>query len=216
MWKHYDHKAGQPSRETAETVPEQWTAEGSWGISSSGPSLDTEIEVMATIGSSVYVKGLIIAKVDLTIEGQVDGMVEVQEHGVIVGPIGRVSANIKARYIVIRGSVTGNVEARHIIIEGSLNGNIQNSEMVEVRNGARVIGDVQTMKFVCAEQGIINGAVSGLGSHSAIAHNAPASSPLLPSIAFPSTELDRRKITRRKDPGRAWPEDSIRRLPRAN
>jgi cytoskeletal protein CcmA (bactofilin family) len=102
---------------------------------------------VATIGKAVYIKGQIIAREDLIVDGQVDGTVEAQEHRITIGPNGRVAATIKGRHIIIQGQVTGNVEG---------------SEKVEIRNGAKLLGDVRTVKFVCEEEGTINGSVASL------------------------------------------------------
>lgn len=102
---------------------------------------------VATIGKAVYVKGQIIAREDLIVDGQIEGTVEAQEHRITIGPNGRVAATIKARHVIIQGQVTGNVES---------------SEKVEIRNGAKLLGDVRTVKFVCEEEGTINGSVASL------------------------------------------------------
>jgi hypothetical protein len=64
----------------------------------------------ATIGKSVYVKGSILSREDLVIDGQVDGNVEAQENRVTIGPNGRVNANIKARDVVVTGQLKVSIE----------------------------------------------------------------------------------------------------------
>src|SRR6266851_1529059 len=66
---------------------------------------------VAVLGKSVMVKGQIFSREDLTIDGEVEGTVELQEHRLTVGPNGRVSATVKAREIVVVGTIHGNVEA---------------------------------------------------------------------------------------------------------
>src|SRR5271168_876876 len=66
---------------------------------------------IAVIGKSVIVKGQIFSREDLTIDGEVEGSVELQEHRLTVGPNGKVLAGIKAREIVVLGTIHGNVEA---------------------------------------------------------------------------------------------------------
>jgi cytoskeletal protein CcmA (bactofilin family) len=65
----------------------------------------------AVLGKSVIVKGQIFSREDLTIDGEVEGTVELQEHRLTVGPNGKVMATIKAREVCIIGTVNGNVEA---------------------------------------------------------------------------------------------------------
>lgn len=100
---------------------------------------------ISIIGKAVYVKGQIIAHEDLRVDGQIEGTVEALEHRVTIGSNGRVAAAIRARHIIIQGQVTGNVEA---------------SEKIEICNGARLQGDVRTVKFVCEEEATFNGSVS--------------------------------------------------------
>src|SRR5581483_4654130 len=65
----------------------------------------------AALGKNVTVKGQIFAREDLTIDGEVEGTVECQEHRLTIGPNARVQAGLKAREIIIHGSIQGNVDA---------------------------------------------------------------------------------------------------------
>src|SRR5262245_30190828 len=65
----------------------------------------------AVLGKSVIVKGQIISRQHLTIDGEIEGTVELQEHRLTIGPNGKVTATLKAREIVILGTIHGNVEA---------------------------------------------------------------------------------------------------------
>ena len=65
----------------------------------------------AVIGKSVMIKGQIFSREDLTIDGEIDGSVELQEHRLTVGPHGKLQAGVKAREIVVLGTIHGNVEA---------------------------------------------------------------------------------------------------------
>ena len=69
----------------------------------------------AILGKSVILKGQIYGREDVTIDGEVEGTVELQEHRLTVGPTGKVVATIKAREIVVLGTVQGNIETREKI-----------------------------------------------------------------------------------------------------
>ena len=75
----------------------------------SDPHLESA-RTTAVIGKSVVVKGQIISREDLTIDGEVEGTVELQEHRLTIGPNGKVRASVKAREVVVLGTVHGNVE----------------------------------------------------------------------------------------------------------
>ena len=59
----------------------------------------------ASIGKSVTIKGQIFSREDLTIDGEVEGTVECQEHRLTVGPNGKVKASVKAREVVVLGTI---------------------------------------------------------------------------------------------------------------
>ena len=90
----------------------------------------------ATIGKSVLIKGQILSKEDLVIDGNVEGSVEAHENRITIGPNGRVVANVKARDVVVLGQLKGNIEA---------------SGRVEIRKGANLIGDIRYAKISIEE-----------------------------------------------------------------
>jgi cytoskeletal protein CcmA (bactofilin family) len=94
------------------------------------------------LGKSVIVKGQIFSREDLTIDGEVEGTVELQEHRLTVGPNGRVSATIKAKEICVIGSLTGNVEA---------------SEKIDIRKDAKLVGDIRTARIVIEDGAYFKG-----------------------------------------------------------
>ena len=65
----------------------------------------------ASIGKSVTIKGQIFSREDLTIEGEIEGAIELNDRCLTVGPNGRVRAGIQARDVVILGQIDGNIEA---------------------------------------------------------------------------------------------------------
>jgi len=86
----------------------------------------------AVLGKSVIVKGQIYGREDLTIDGEVEGTVELQEHRLTIGPNGKVMATVKAREVVVLGTVHGNVETRDKII---------------IRKDAKLVGDIKTARI---------------------------------------------------------------------
>ena len=61
----------------------------------------TESRGPAVIGKSVMIKGQIFSREDLTIDGEIDGSVELHEHRLTVGPNGKLQAGVKAREVVV-------------------------------------------------------------------------------------------------------------------
>ncbi len=103
---------------------------------------------VATIGISVTIKGEINGAEDLTVDGQVEGKIELPEHTLTIGPNATVMADINAKVVTVFGTVIGNVLAREkadirktASVEGSL---ICGS--LAVQEGAKMNGRIETKK----------------------------------------------------------------------
>src|SRR5450631_314793 len=66
---------------------------------------------VVNIGKSVVIKGELNGSEDLTIEGHVEGKIELREHVLTIGPNGRIKAQVFAKAVIVLGEVTGNVTA---------------------------------------------------------------------------------------------------------
>jgi cytoskeletal protein CcmA (bactofilin family) len=111
--------------------------------SESGASLD-ERRMRAWIGRALVVQGKVISSEDLTIDGRVDGSIELGDHSLTIGPDATIRADLVAQRIVISGAVTGNVLARAI---------------VDLRATGSVDGDIFTPRLVMADGATIRGRV---------------------------------------------------------
>lgn len=72
-------------------------------------------EGTCTIGQSVVIKGELSAKEDLTIEGRVEGHIDLEQNVVTIGPNAKIQADVLAKVIRVMGTVTGDVEATESI-----------------------------------------------------------------------------------------------------
>lgn len=68
-----------------------------------------------SIGKSVVIKGDLRAKEDLTIEGRVEGTVELNDNVLTIGPNGRIEAQLLAKAVIVMGKVDGNITATETI-----------------------------------------------------------------------------------------------------
>ena len=101
----------------------------------------------AVIGASMLIKGEILSREQLVVDGEVEGSLEVQ-NTLTVGPNGKVRANIKAKEVIIQGSVKGNIEVTEKIAirkNGSLVGDIRTSGIV-IDDGAYFKGSIDIVK----------------------------------------------------------------------
>ena len=99
---------------------------------------------MVNIGKSVVIKGELAGSEDLTIEGQVDGKIELNDHVLTIGPNGKIKAQVFAKAVIVLGEVNGNVSA---------------SEKVDIRDGGSVDGDIISPRVAIAEGAHFRGSV---------------------------------------------------------
>lgn len=97
---------------------------------------------MTTIGAAAAFSGELTSEEDVTIEGEFDGHIFVRSAGVVVAPSGRVTADIRAGRVVVRGSVKGAIVA---------------SERIELAAGAHVAGSLSAERVVIADGARFNG-----------------------------------------------------------
>src|SRR5262245_39904017 len=125
MWKRDEAvrpapASGQPA------APQQPTA----SVTTSSPRTDTGQLTgrdIVNIGKSVIIKGELNGSEDLTIEGHVEGTIQLRDHVLTIGPNGRIKAQVFAKAVIVLGEVTGNVTA---------------TEKVDIRDNGSVDGDI--------------------------------------------------------------------------
>jgi cytoskeletal protein CcmA (bactofilin family) len=92
----------------------------------------------------VVIKGELNGSEDLTIEGQVEGKIELKDHVLTIGPNGKIKAQVFAKALIVLGEVNGNVNA---------------TEKVEIRDGGSVDGDIVSPRVAIAEGAHFRGSV---------------------------------------------------------
>ncbi len=103
---------------------------------------------VVNIGKSVVIKGELNGSEDLTVEGHVDGKIELRDHVLTIGPHGRIKAEVFAKAVIVLGEVTGNILASEkvdIRDNGSVDGNII-SPRVAIAEGAHFRGSVDMQR----------------------------------------------------------------------
>ncbi len=99
---------------------------------------------MGNIGKSVIIKGELSGSEDLTIEGQVEGKIELNNNVLTIGTNAKIKAQVFAKTVVVLGEVTGNITA---------------SEKVDIRDNGSVDGDITSPKVAIAEGAHFRGAI---------------------------------------------------------
>ena len=103
------------------------------------------------IGQSVVIKGELHGSEDLTIDGVVEGTIELREHVLTIGPHGRIKAQVLAKSVVVLGKVTGDVTASErvdIREEGAVDGALA-APRVAIADGAHFCGRVDMQEDSC-------------------------------------------------------------------
>jgi cytoskeletal protein CcmA (bactofilin family) len=99
---------------------------------------------IVNIGKSVVIKGELNGSEDLTIEGHVEGTIQLRDHVLTIGPNGRIKAQVFAKSVIVLGEVTGNVTT---------------SDKVDIRDGGSVDGDIISPRVAIAEGAHFRGSV---------------------------------------------------------
>jgi cytoskeletal protein CcmA (bactofilin family) len=99
---------------------------------------------IVNIGKSVVIKGELNGSEDLTIEGHVEGTIQLKEHVLTIGPNGRIKAQVFAKSVIVLGEVTGNVTA---------------TDKVDIRDNGSVDGDIVSPRVAIAEGAHFRGSV---------------------------------------------------------
>ena len=105
---------------------------------------NTERRMIAWIGKAVRVEGKVISEEDLTIDGDVQGSIELGGHTLTIGQDARIKADLLAKVVTISGKVTGNVKA---------------VEKIDLRATGSVEGDITAPRFMMAEGATVLGKV---------------------------------------------------------
>src|SRR5262245_7701738 len=101
-------------------------------------------EEVASIGKSIGIKGELSGGEDPTIEGEVEGKIELRDHVLTVGTNGRIKAQITAKSIVVQGHVAGNLIA---------------TQKVDIQESGSVEGDVVAPRVAIADGSHFKGSI---------------------------------------------------------
>ena len=133
MWKKRDEAVKPPQPATS---------------SRSGPASTGQTESTPQpergIGKRIVFKGELSGSEDLTIEGQVEGKIELRQNVLTIGPNARIKAQVDEKAIVIEGQVTGDITA---------------SERVDIRDHGSVDGDLVAPRVAIADGAHFRGSI---------------------------------------------------------
>jgi cytoskeletal protein CcmA (bactofilin family) len=96
------------------------------------------------IGKSVIIKGDLTGSEDLTIEGQVEGKIELRQNVLTIGANGKIKAQIFAKIVIVQGDVQGNITA---------------TERIDIRDNGSVDGDLSSPRIAIADGAHFRGSI---------------------------------------------------------
>jgi cytoskeletal protein CcmA (bactofilin family) len=146
MWKSRkdDEKPYAPPISTPPAAPVPQYAPPQTSRPVEAAKMDNYRADVAHIGKSVLVKGELSGSEDLYLDGEVEGSIELHGHSLIIGPNGRVRANVHAKEVVVHGKVDGNLRA---------------TEKVELKKSALLNGDIFTQRIIIEDGAFFKGAI---------------------------------------------------------
>ena len=173
MWKR--DEAVKPTSQPTPAAPVASNVQPSTPVAQQAEPRRIERDLV-NIGKSVVIKGELSGSEDLTIEGQVEGKIELKDHLLTIGPNGRIKAQVFAKTVIVLGEVNGNVSA---------------SEKVEIRDGGSVDGDIISPRVAIAEGAHFRGSVdmqkkAATASTTASSSVKPAPAPTVAQAAQPA------------------------------
>jgi cytoskeletal protein CcmA (bactofilin family) len=99
---------------------------------------------VSVVCKGISIKGQVTGSEDLQIDGEVQGTVELAGSKVMIGP---------------EGKVTGNIHAKEIVVRGELKGNLRASDRIFVGQTARWEGDSVSPRVAIEEGAVVSGKI---------------------------------------------------------
>ena len=164
-----------PSRDAFDENEARRTLETDLDEDAESPKL--EVDPMGLIGHATTITGDIVAKEDLEIQGTIDGSVRLVDHRVTVGSDGIVNAAVEAHSVLVIGKITGDVIA---------------TELVEIKAGGVIGGDVKAPRVIMNDGAIV---IGGLDMSAALPLGEASSASESPSSSESPTP-DRPRLMR--------------------
>ena len=144
MWKRDQAMKPVNGEQAAPTMPTYEPAPPAPSAAPPQPGPRQNVRDVVNIGKSVVIKGELNGSEDLTIEGQIEGTIDLRENVLTIGPNGKIKAQVFAKSVVVLGTVAGNITA---------------SEKIDIRDGGSVEGDLVSPRVGISEGAHFRGSV---------------------------------------------------------
>jgi len=145
MWKPNSTPTPAPVQDPKPAVPATMPAPSVARPASFAAPAAAAANEQGVIGKSLIIKGEITGTESVFVDGRVEGSINLPGNRVTVGRNGVVEADVSAKEVVVQGKVNGNINA---------------GELVEIRNGGAVVGDVSTVRISVEDGAFIKGGIA--------------------------------------------------------
>jgi len=138
MWRRQDEpKASGPSMEATPSPPTTPASRTEPAVAPAAGPAPAPAAPAGHLTISHTIRGEISGREDLYVDGEIEGKVHLEDAKIVIGPNGRLTADIEAREILVLGKVKGNLHGR---------------DSVTIGRTGHVIGDVVT-RYISVEDG---------------------------------------------------------------
>ena len=141
-----------------------------------GPGGNVATGSSVSIGKTVSITGQLSGSEDLTLDGQVEGRIDLPQNVLTVGVSGRIKAEIFAKVVVVHGHVTGNIAA---------------AERIEIRESGQVQGDIVAPRIAIADGAQFKGSIDMQRTPAAVPAAAAAATPAPAAPASPAKAAEK-------------------------
>jgi cytoskeletal protein CcmA (bactofilin family) len=98
----------------------------------------------ARLGPGLHFKGEITGNEDLYLDGNVEGLVHLEDRKLVVGASAKITADVIAREVVVFGNVKGNLRAK---------------DRIEIKKDGSVVGDLTTARIMIEDGAYFKGSI---------------------------------------------------------
>lgn len=148
MWRKSEDGKPVPGASSSPDPLAQNAAAAATSNSSSGP---------VTLSQRIKIKGEISGRGDFFVDGELEGKVRISDGTFTIGPNARVTAEVEARQIIVRGEIIGSLKAL---------------ERIQILSTAKVTGNMDAHGIVIEEGAELHSKIAT--PRAAAAANAPA------------------------------------------
>lgn len=130
--------------------------------SGSAPAFAGGETIATIIGPGIRVNGRVAGEEDLSVEGHVEGAINLTE----------------TLFVAVDGVVVAEVRARDVVVSGIVIGNVTAEDSVTLNAGAKLIGDIEAPRVIIADGAAFSGNVTMTGQTPARPRERRAAKPV--------------------------------------